>query len=50
MNLGLMAQNAGNTEAAVAMYREFLKRADREKHREYIPQVRAALADLGAAP
>jgi arylsulfatase A-like enzyme/Flp pilus assembly protein TadD len=50
MNLGLMAQNAGNMQAAVAMYREFLKRADPEKHREYIPKVRAALADLGAAP
>ena len=50
MNLGLMAQNAGNKQAAIAMYREFLKRADREKHREYIPQVRAAIAELGSAP
>jgi tetratricopeptide (TPR) repeat protein len=49
MNLGLIAQNAGETKAAISYYRGFLKRADKVKHRDVIPKVQAALADLVAA-
>jgi choline-sulfatase len=48
VNLGLIAQNSGDREAAIAYYRSFLQKADKDKYREYIPKVRAALADLGA--
>jgi len=48
MNLGLIAQNAGDTQAAVAYFRGFLQRADKVKHREIIPKVEAALSDLNA--
>jgi tetratricopeptide (TPR) repeat protein len=48
MNLGLIAQNAGDTKAAISYYREFLQRADKVKHRDVIPKVQAALAELGA--
>jgi choline-sulfatase len=50
VNLGLIAQNAGNSQAAISYYRSFLKKADKDKHRDYIPKVKAALADLGATP
>jgi len=50
MNLGLLAQSGGDFKSAIAFYRSFLKRADTEKHRDYIPKVKAALADLGANP
>ena len=50
MNLGLLAQSGGDFKSAIAFYRSFLKRADKEKHRDYIPKVKAALADLGANP
>jgi Flp pilus assembly protein TadD len=46
MNLGLLAQNAGETKFAIVYYKRFLKAADPEKHREVIPKVKAALADL----
>ena len=48
MNLGLIAQNAGDTQAAIGYFRGFLKRADKVKHREVIQKVEAALSDLGA--
>jgi len=50
MNLGLLAQQAGATQVAINHYRDFLKKADPVKHREYIPKVKAALAGLGATP
>ncbi len=50
MNLGLLAQKAGDAQSAISNYRSFLQRADRVKHREYIPKVKAALAELGATP
>lgn len=50
MNLGLLAQKRGDLQAAITNYRSFLSRADGVKHREYIPKVKAALAELGAAP
>ena len=50
MNLGLLAQNAGENKAAIAYYRQFLKRATPDKYGEVIPKVKAALADLGSTP
>ena len=49
MNLGLLAQNAGETRTAIAYYRKFLRYAKPDRYREIIPKVRAALADLGAS-
>ncbi len=46
MNLGLLAQNAGQARVAANYYREFIKRASPEKHGEYIPKVKEALKDL----
>ncbi|HYK89114.1 MAG TPA: sulfatase-like hydrolase/transferase, partial [Acidobacteriota bacterium] len=48
VNLGLIAQNTGNTKGAISYYEEFLKKADKDKFREYIPKVKAALTALGA--
>jgi choline-sulfatase len=50
LNLGLLAQKGGDRAKAIECYRNFLKKADPVKHREYIPQVRAALAELGGNP
>ena len=50
LNLGLIAQNSGDAPTAITYFKGFLSRADREKHGEYIPKVKAALASLGAAP
>ncbi|HEY2932090.1 MAG TPA: sulfatase-like hydrolase/transferase [Acidobacteriota bacterium] len=46
MNLGLLAQNAGDLETAKVNYRKFLQKANPTAHRDVIPKVRAALADL----
>jgi tetratricopeptide (TPR) repeat protein len=48
MNLGLIAQNSGDTQAAIGYFKGFLQRADKVKHREVIPKVEAALSDLSA--
>jgi choline-sulfatase len=48
MNLGIIAQDAGDTQAAIAYFRGFLKHADKSKHKDVIPKVEAALSDLGA--
>jgi choline-sulfatase len=50
LNLGLIAQNSGDAEKAIAYYRTFLNKADPDKYREFIPKVRTALASLGANP
>jgi tetratricopeptide (TPR) repeat protein len=50
LNLGLLAQKGGDRAKAIECYRNFLKKADPAKHRDYIPQVRDALAELGANP
>jgi tetratricopeptide (TPR) repeat protein len=50
LNLGIVAQKTGDVKRAVECYRDFLKRADPQKHRDAIPKVKAALAELGAAP
>jgi arylsulfatase A-like enzyme/Flp pilus assembly protein TadD len=46
VNLGLLAQNAGQAQVAASYYREFLKRANPDKHGEYIPKVKEALKAL----
>ncbi|HEY3131444.1 MAG TPA: sulfatase-like hydrolase/transferase [Acidobacteriota bacterium] len=46
MNLGLLAQNAGQTELAKSYYTKFLEKANPTTHREIIPKVKAALAEL----
>jgi len=46
MNLGLLAQNAGQPQVAMNYYREFLKHADPDKYRDYIPKVKEALEEL----
>jgi choline-sulfatase len=50
LNLGLIAQNSGDVDKAIAYYRSFLNKADRERYRDIIPKVKAALAGLGAKP
>jgi Flp pilus assembly protein TadD len=50
MNLGLLAQNAGDNQAAIRYYRQFLKRASPAQYGEVIPKVKAALAELGGTP
>jgi arylsulfatase A-like enzyme/Tfp pilus assembly protein PilF len=46
MNLGLLAQNAGQIKSALAYYRQFLKRASPAAHGDFIPKVKAAVAQL----
>ena len=46
MNLGLLAQNAGQIKPALAYYRQFLKRANPRAHGDFIPKVKAAVAQL----
>ncbi len=48
LNLGILAQKAGDSPAAIRYFRGFLKRARPEKYRDVIPKVKAALAELGA--
>ena len=50
MNLGLLSQNAGENKAAIAYYRQFLKRATPDKYGEVIAKVKAALAELESTP
>jgi choline-sulfatase len=47
MNLGLLAEKAGQPQIAIDYYKKFLARARLKEHREYIPKVRAAIQDLG---
>jgi Tfp pilus assembly protein PilF len=50
LNLGLIAQNSGDVNKAIAYYRIFLNKADPNKYGDFIPKVKAALASLGARP
>jgi len=50
MNLGLLAQNAGDPKAAIRYYKKFLEKASPDKYGEVIPKVKAALSDLEAHP
>jgi tetratricopeptide (TPR) repeat protein len=47
MNLGLLAQTAGQPQVAIDYYKKFLARARPKDHAEYIPKVKAAIAELG---
>ena len=47
MNLGLLAQKAGEPRVAIDYYKKFIAQASRKDHAEYIPKVRATIAELG---
>ncbi len=46
LNLGLLAEKTGNPAKAVECYEQFLKKASPDKHRDVIPKVKEALAEL----
>jgi choline-sulfatase len=46
MNLGLLAEQAGQTEAALENFRKFLEHARSAEHGETIPKVKAEIAEL----
>ena len=47
LNLGLLAQQAGQSQVAIDYYKKFLERARPKEHGQYIPKVKAAIAELG---
>ncbi len=47
MNLGLLAEKAGEPRIAIDYYKKFLARARWRDHGEHIPKVKAAIAELG---
>jgi hypothetical protein len=47
LNLGLLAQQAGQSQAAIGYYKKFLERAQPKEHGQYIPKVKAAISELG---
>jgi arylsulfatase A-like enzyme/Flp pilus assembly protein TadD len=47
LNLGLLAQQAGQPQIAIGYYKKFLERARPKDHGQYIPKVKAAIAELG---
>ena len=47
LNLGLLAQEAGQSQIAIDYYKKFLERARPKEHGQYIPKVKAAIAELG---
>lgn len=47
LNLGLLAQEAGQSQIAIDYYKKFLERARPKEHAQYIPKVKAAIAELG---
>ncbi len=46
LNLGLLAEKAGQPQIAVTYYKKFLERARPKDHGQYIPKVKAAIAEL----
>jgi tetratricopeptide (TPR) repeat protein len=50
LNLGLLAQEAGQSQIAIEYYKKFLERARPKEHGQYIPKVKAAIAELGGSP
>ena len=46
LNLGLLAEKAGQPQIAISYYKKFLERARPKDHGEYIPKVKAAIAQL----
>jgi len=43
----LLAQEAGQSAIAIDYYKKFLARARPKEHGQYIPKVKAAIAELG---
>ncbi|HVN81368.1 MAG TPA: sulfatase-like hydrolase/transferase [Terriglobia bacterium] len=50
MNLGILAQNAGQNQQAITYFKMFLEKADPKEHRDIIPKVRKALSELQSKP
>ncbi len=46
VNLGLLAENAGNLPQTVAYYKKFLEKADPGKHGPLIPKIKAAISAI----
>jgi arylsulfatase A-like enzyme/Tfp pilus assembly protein PilF len=46
VNLGLLAENVGQPQQAVAYYRKFLEKADPKKHGPLIPKIKAAVSSM----
>ncbi len=46
MNLGLLAEQAGQAQVAIDQFRKFLEHADPASHRETIPKVKAEITEL----
>ncbi len=49
LNLGLLADKAGQPEIAIGYFRQFLQKAPPDKFRDVIPKVKEAIAGLQAA-
>jgi tetratricopeptide (TPR) repeat protein len=48
MNLGILAQEAGDAQQAIRYYKKFLEKAEPNEHRDIIPKVKKALRELEA--
>ena len=48
MNLGILAQEAGQTQQAIDYFKKFLEKAEPKIHRDIIPKVKKALSELQA--
>jgi tetratricopeptide (TPR) repeat protein len=48
MNLGILAQEAGQSQQAIVYYRKFLEKAQPREYRDVIPKVKKTLEDLEA--
>ena len=46
MNLGILAQDAGQTQQAIDYFKQFLEKAEPKEHRDIIPKVKKALSEL----
>ena len=49
MNLGILAQEAGQTDLALSYFKKFVENASPQEHGEILPRVRAVIAELEAA-
>jgi Tfp pilus assembly protein PilF len=46
MNLGILAQDAGETQQAISYFKKFLEKAEPKEHRDIIPKVKKTLSEL----
>jgi arylsulfatase A-like enzyme/Tfp pilus assembly protein PilF len=46
MNLGILAQDAGQNQQAIDYFQKFLEKAEPKEHRDIIPKVKKALSEL----